>query len=164
MADPFGCIAVTETGLKLGFAIGKLIQALQSAPDELLALSNEICDLRLVIDSVRKATADSAQPLEWPGVGPLLFQASIRFDEVDKLVKRLGQLGSYGTSWNLSTWDRFLWQKEKRKVATLQKQLRGIRSNLALTLGANASYVPFQSCHTKVCLILTPLFAYKNVI
>ena len=141
MADPFGCLAVTETGLKLGLAIGKLIQALQSAPDELLALSNEICDLRLTINGVRQTLTDSAQPSEWPGVEPLLFQASIRFDEVDKIVSRLGQLGPYGTVWNLHTWDRFLWQKEKRKVATLQKQLRAIRNNLALTLGTSSTYV-----------------------
>lgn len=139
MADPFGCIAVSETGLKLGLAIGKIVQALQSAPDELLALSNEVCDLRLTINGVRQTIVASAVQ-EWPGVEPLLFQASIRFDQVDKIVQKLGQLGPYGTIWNLNTWDRLLWQKEKGKVVTLQKQLRAVRSNLALTLGTQSSF------------------------
>lgn len=138
MADPFGCIAVSETGLKLGLAIGKIVQALQSAPDELLALSNEVCDLRLTINGVRQTIAAS-EIQEWPGVEPLLFQASIRFDQVDKIVQKLGQLGPYGTIWNLNTWDRLLWQKEKGKVITLQKQLRAVRSNLALTLGTQST-------------------------
>ncbi|KAL8723155.1 MAG: hypothetical protein Q9225_000496 [Loekoesia sp. 1 TL-2023] len=140
MADPFGCIAVAETGLRLGLAIGKIVQALQSAPDELLALSNEVCDLRLTINGVRQTIATCVEPREWPGVEPLLFQASIRFDQVDKIVRKLGQLGPYGTIWNLNTWDRLLWQKEKGKVITLQKQLRAVRSNLALTLGTHSSF------------------------
>ncbi|KAL9043864.1 MAG: hypothetical protein Q9214_002961, partial [Letrouitia sp. 1 TL-2023] len=139
MADPFGCVAVTETGLKLGLAVGKLIQALHDAPDELLALSNELCDLRLTVERVQKATSNAAQPLELPGIGPLLFQARIRFEEADKILTRLGQLGPYGTVWNLNTWERFLWQKEKKKVVVLQKQLRAIRSNISLILGTHSS-------------------------
>lgn len=140
MADPLGCVAVTETGLKLGLAVGKLIQALHDAPDELLALSNELCDLRLTVERVRQATSHTVQPLELPGIGPLLFQARIRFEEAERILTRLGQLGPYGTVWNLNTWERFLWQKEKKKVVVLQKQLRAIRSNMSLILGTHSSY------------------------
>lgn len=110
------------------------MQALQSAPDELLALSNKVCDLRLSINGVRQTIAASGIQV-WPGVELLLFQASIRFDQVGKIVRKLGQLGPYGTIWNLNTWDRLLWQKKKVKVIALQKQLRAVRSNLALRLG-----------------------------
>lgn len=64
MADSFGCTAVAETGLRLGLAIGKIVQALQSAPDDLLALSNEACDIRLTVNGVRQTIAISVEPRE----------------------------------------------------------------------------------------------------
>ena len=50
MADPFSIIAVTQTGLTVAQALTKLIQGLRSAPDELLALSNEVWNLKLVLE------------------------------------------------------------------------------------------------------------------
>ncbi|KAL8998184.1 MAG: hypothetical protein Q9188_006155 [Gyalolechia gomerana] len=118
MADLFGCIGVAETGLRLGLAIEKIVQALRSALDELLALSNKVCDLRLTSNGVRQAmTASGIQ--EWPGVELLLFQASIRFDQVGKIVRKLGQSSPYGTIWNPNTWDRCQdFHLAKRAIAT----------------------------------------------
>lgn len=159
MADPLGCVAVTETGLKLALAVGKLIQALHDAPDELLALSNELCDLRLTVERVRQATSNTAHPSELPGIGPLLFQARIRFEEAERILTRLGQLGPYGTVWNLNTWERILWQKEKKKVVVLQKQLRAIRSNVSLILGTHSSYARLDArLGDALCNALQPQY------
>ena len=89
MVEVFGCIAVTETALRLAIKVGRLIKDLKAAPNQLLALSNEINDLKLVLDSVRQALSGDSRTQQVPGIEPLLFQTSIRFMEVDQFESRL---------------------------------------------------------------------------
>lgn len=98
VAEPFGCVAVAETGLRLAIKLGKLIKDLRITSDQLLALSNEVYAV---------------------GVEPLLFQASIRFEEIDKIASRLGQLRPYSSQWNMRAWHRVVWCREKDRIAVL---------------------------------------------
>ena len=146
MVEPLGCVAVAETGLILAIKLGRLIKDLQAAPAELLALSNEVCNLKVVLQSVREAISGGGPKGQVLNVEPLLFQASIRFEEIDKIVSRLGQLGPYGNKWNIRTWERFVWHHEKGRIAELLWHLRDIRSNIALAFGVSCSYVPPRLC------------------
>ena len=146
MVEVFGCIAVAETALRLAVNLGRLIKALKAAPNEILALANEINNLKLVLDSVRQALSGDLRTRPIPSIEPLLFQTSIRFEEVDKLVSRLGQLGPYGSRWNIRTWERYVWLRERDRVAALQTNLKDLRSNIALALGASGTYVTLLRC------------------
>ena len=137
MVDPFGCIAVAEPALRLIVKVGRLIRDLQAAPDQLFAFSNEIYDLKLSLDSVHQALSSQRRPLQVPSIEPFLFQASIRFEEIDKIVSRPEKLGPYGSKWKVRAWEGFVWHREKDKIATMQKHLRELRTNIALALGAN---------------------------
>lgn len=141
MVEVIGCVSVAETALRLAVKLGRLIKDLKAAPDQLLALSNEICSLKVALDSVRHALSGELHTRPVPGIEPLLFQTSIRFEEVEKVVSRLGQLGPYGSKWNIRTWERFVWHREKDRVATLQANLRELRNNITLALSASCSYV-----------------------
>ena len=138
MADPFGITALAGTGLQLAIKLRQLIKQLRQAPDELLALSNEICDIKIVFDAVGNALSTSV-PLQEniKSVEPHLFLARIKLEEIDTVISRLGHLGSWNDAWHMGTWERISWRREKSKVVVLQAQLRDIRQNLSLALDAH---------------------------
>ena len=78
MADPFGIINIALTGLKVAKHLHDLILDLSNAPAELLALSNEVCNLKFVLDAIRDAVQDAEKRheslQEFDRFGPLLFQ------------------------------------------------------------------------------------------
>ena len=138
MADPYGITAVCTTGFKVAQALHGLIVRLREAPNELLALSNEVCNLKFVLDSVQEAMNDSAKSgaSQLSNVGPMLFQARVKLDSLDNLVSKWAKINAWGDSVHIGKIDRFFWLKEKSKVWELQKQLREIRQGLCVLLGA----------------------------
>ncbi|KAI9723558.1 MAG: hypothetical protein M1828_004154 [Chrysothrix sp. TS-e1954] len=143
MVDPISIGELSLACLGIAVKLGQLINQLRHAPDELLALSNETCDLRNVLETVRKTLATPHQ-YEVVGVAPQLFLANIRFEELDRIVSRLGQMGSWSDNWNIGVWERLLWKKEKSKIVKLQQQLREIRTNISLALEANSMSACFK--------------------
>ena len=77
MADPFGIVAIALTGLKVARHLHDLILGLSNAPSELLALSNEVSNLKFVLDAIRDAIQDAEERNEslqkFDRFGPLLF-------------------------------------------------------------------------------------------
>lgn len=59
MADPFSIVAVTDTGMGVAKSLTKIIQNLRNAPSELLALSNEVWNLRLVLEDISELQRDA---------------------------------------------------------------------------------------------------------
>ncbi|KAK0512762.1 hypothetical protein JMJ35_004779 [Cladonia borealis] len=137
MADPFSIIAVTQTGLSVAQALTKLIQALRSAPDELLALSNEVWNLKLVLDDLQELesshNAPSAHKLDV--VHALVYQIRIKLDTLSSLTVQWGRLSQWGDSFSIRRRDRFSWLKEKARFMKLQSELRELRSNLSTAVG-----------------------------
>ena len=137
MADPFSIIAVTQTGLSVAQALTKLIQGLRSAPDELLALSNEVWNLKLVLDDVQELesshNAPSAHKLD--AVHALVYQIRIKLDTLSTLTAQWGRLSQWGDSFSIGRRDRFSWLKEKARFIKLQSELRELRSNLSTAVG-----------------------------
>ena len=138
MADPYGILAVCTTSFKVAQALHGLIVRLREVPNELLALSNEVCNLKFVLDSVAKALHDDERSgaSQLSNVGPMLFQARVKLDSLDKLISKWAKIDAWGDSVHIGKIDRFFWLKEKMKVWELQKQLREIRQGLIVLLGA----------------------------
>lgn len=138
MADPYGILAVCTTSFKVARALHGLIVRLREVPNELLALSNEVCNLKFVLDSVAKALHDDERSgaSQLSNVGPMLFQARIKLDSLDKLISKWAKIDAWGDSVHIGKIDRFFWLKEKTKVWELQKQLREIRQGLIVLVGA----------------------------
>ncbi|KAL8941725.1 MAG: hypothetical protein Q9211_001701 [Gyalolechia sp. 1 TL-2023] len=138
MAEPYGIISVCTTSFEVARALHGLIVRLREVPNELLALSNEVCNLKFVLDAVQKAMHDNgksgAPPLS--SVGPMLFQARVKLDSLDNLVSKWAKIDAWGDSVHIGKLDRLFWLKEKAKVWELQKQLREIRQGLSVLIGA----------------------------
>ena len=138
MADPFGILAVSTTSFKVARALHSLIVRLREVPKELLALSNEVCNLKFVLDTVAKALHNderSGAP-QLSNVGPMLFQARVKLDSLDKLISKWAKINASGDSVHIGKLDRFFWLREKTKVRELQEQLHEIRRGLTVLLGA----------------------------
>ncbi|KAL8923764.1 MAG: hypothetical protein Q9208_004412 [Pyrenodesmia sp. 3 TL-2023] len=138
MADPYGILAVCTTSFKVAQALHGFIERLREVPNELLALSNEVCDLKFVLDSVQKAIHQNERlgASQLSNVGPMLFQARVKLDSLDNLVSNWAKINRWGDSVRIGKIDRLYWLKEKKKVCELQKQLREIRQGLCVLLGA----------------------------
>ncbi|KAL1651291.1 hypothetical protein SLS58_000630 [Diplodia intermedia] len=59
MAEIVGLIASVATLAEVAIRLQKLISRLRDAPDELLALSNEVADLRFLFTDVEKILKDT---------------------------------------------------------------------------------------------------------
>lgn len=137
MADPFSIIALTGACYAGAQSLQQLISSVRSAPDELLALSNEICNLKFVLDEVKVAVLESKDlsSKELSALCVILIQARAKYNELDALMAKWGKLGPWGDSWHMGRLDRFLWLRDKKKVCDLQREMREIRTNLLVVLG-----------------------------
>ncbi|KAL8884365.1 MAG: hypothetical protein Q9215_007564 [Flavoplaca cf. flavocitrina] len=140
MAEPYGILAVCTTSFKVAQALHGLIVRLREVPNELLALSNEVCNLKFVLDSVQKAINDDERSgaSKLPNVGPMLFQARVKLDSLDNMISKWAKIDTWGDSVHIGKIDRLFWLREKTKVWELQKQLRELRQGLCVLLGAGS--------------------------
>lgn len=141
MADPFSIVAVTETGLKVAQLLTNIIKDLRDAPDELLALSNEMWNLKLLLDDVQELerSSDERSAGKLDAVKALVYQTRIKLDKLSTMTTQWGRLSPWGDSFNMGRRDRFLWLKEKRRVTKLQNELRELRFNLSTAIGTKTS-------------------------
>jgi hypothetical protein len=139
MADPFGITGVAIASLSVGRKLQSLISELKQAPSELLALSNEISNIKLVLDTIQDAinVSGEAGMRQYDRLGPLLFQARIKLDRLAMLVKRWGTITERGDGFVVKKLDRIFWIKEKKEVWELQRRFREIRANLSVLMQAN---------------------------
>ena len=137
MAEPFSIIAVTQTGVNVAQALTKLIRDLRSAPDELLALSNEVWNLKLVLDEVQelKSSRNAPNAHKLDAIHALVYQIQIKLDTLSTLTAQWGRLSQWGDSFSIGRRDRFLWLKEKARFKMLQSELRELRFNLSTAVG-----------------------------
>ena len=85
--EPLGAVASLATVLSVVSNLNQLIRSLRSAPDELLALGNEVADLDLVLSEIesldrnRNHVRESSYTLT-----KLLIKARILLDSVNRLI------------------------------------------------------------------------------
>ena len=140
MADPISILSACDIAAKAAGKATKLAKTLINAPDELLALSNELWNFNLVLECVRdlkKQSSDSRPSSN--ATNALLYQAQIKLEEANTLLSQTGRLSEYGDTFKVGRAERFLWLKKRKQVAKLQAELRDLRTNLSLSTGAGAT-------------------------
>jgi Fungal N-terminal domain of STAND proteins len=144
MADPLSVtasvIAVLGAAVNAAQTIQNLIRTLRQAPDELLALSNEVSDFRLVLHEIDlSAQGQDVAYNSTSAILRILSRAEAKLDELDRFVK--GFVRPHLST--VTKVDRVRWMKEKNNAQAIQSELRAMRMDLATLLVAKTSYVNF---------------------
>lgn len=116
-------------------SIAKVIRNIRNAPDELIALSNEVADLNLIVSDLEQlALEGNLVGASTQTLAMLLIQARAKMDELDAFI---GNLLSADASLKAETAShRLRWALgKKRKANELLRQLRELRHNIAMVLG-----------------------------
>jgi hypothetical protein len=152
MADPLSVLASVVTLMGACSTIAKdsdsLIRKFKDAPDELLALSNEINDFQAVLSEIRNACLSHPQG-NVPGPALVGHQLLMPLsDNVNRAREQLDDLGRFLTSvtkhvdrsTDLSV-NRLEWVKRSRTLAKKRERLRETRLQIHFRLAANTAYV-----------------------
>ena len=149
--DPLSFTASIITVLGVGGQVANTIKRLASlkdASDVVLALNNEISDLRLTVMAIRyeferqetsEITADAS-------ITSSLEQANEKVHELETLQNRLAKVVPEANGTTVKK--RVTWLREQKTIQRLQHDLRGIRLQLVIALSILNLYVS----------ILTPAF------
>lgn len=126
--------------------LAHFVQSIKNAPIELIALSNEVADLKLVISEVEALDRNcnlirrSSESLT-----KVLLSARITLDRFALFVNDSIRLLEHGKTLTSScTAQRFKRAFSQKKLAKrLQRELRAIRLNIGILLAARSRYVQF---------------------
>ena len=133
-----------DVGVKAIKAVRKLA-SLKDAPDLLLTLNNEMSELLHVVGAIQdvlQRQQSSGMPFHGygarevdidTGVANTLRQAKETYLELEALSSRLNASGS--GSGRSFTFNELAWLREQKQVRQIQKDLRNLRPQLAVTLG-----------------------------
>ena len=146
MADPLSItasiIAVVATAKGIGKALGK-IKNLSNAPDELLALINEVSDLTVVLDDAESLlTRNIDGPLLSRAIqhlGTLLQRAKDILLQLDLLIEY--QVVKPGSTLKDLKVSRSEWVKSKKKLESYRQRLLDVRLNIMAQLSVVSAYV-----------------------
>ncbi|EKG17698.1 hypothetical protein MPH_05147 [Macrophomina phaseolina MS6] len=134
MADPVSIVSLTIQVVGIAKRLGELIKIIHDAPEELLALSNEVNDLSIVVGCFREALPDEEDDLSHIP----LSRAKSDLDGINLMLQRWGRVSAAGDSWHIGRFDKFLWLRERKKVNQYQQRIRETRANLSAMVGAKA--------------------------
>lgn len=125
MTDPISILSACDIAAKVATKTTKLVRDLAHAPDKLLALSNELWNIKLVLDGVREARQDASTcSFEKPtALDALLYQARIKLDDANATVSHMGKLSQWGDCFTVGRSERFLWLKQRKRVAKMQAEI-----------------------------------------
>lgn len=134
-------ITVASLAASTCSAISRLRSLAKGLPGRLHAVGNEVADLELVLTEVatllkeRTNLLRSEQPLE--SIPHLLTQAEIKLKELNAILDRLT---AASTNSKVPLLGASIWRKEHGRLQTLQEEIRSVKSNLNILLGASNSY------------------------
>ena len=136
MADPFSVAAGIITVLGAAEGVAKSlakIKRLRNAPDELLALINEVSDFQVTLDGIQRHLIRNTQSWESSreGLGhvsTLANRAKDKLLQLDELIQyRLVRLGNPPGSIKVS---RSEWARAKTTIAEFKQCLRDIKLDI----------------------------------
>jgi hypothetical protein len=146
--DPLSITASVASLLSFSAACGthlhKIIHNLRHAPDEILALSNEITDLNLILADL-EATCQSIESSDSP---PTQSRAEFNGALTTQLINarsKLIQLNSLGTSLLVSMPDgrtkfrKYTWVRKKSFVVALRRDLVDVKRNIGILLASTTA-------------------------
>ena len=135
MADPLSIIASILAVIGAAETLGKTlnrIRDLMNAPDEVLALSNEISDLTIVLKHVETSIAAADGPVthveHLKHISVLIKRAQSKLGQLEKIMH--DHLGEVGGANRRSSLLRLQWALLKTKVNTLRVDLRDIKLSI----------------------------------
>jgi len=124
-----GLIAV---GGHVGNRVYQAVEAFKEAPDEFLALSNEITDFRLILNTVERALREGCVPqivLDEVDFNDILKRSKETFDEIMALLTKVQRLEVSDLEVK-----RRKWMTNARKAKGLQKKVKGHKMLLSTML------------------------------
>jgi len=138
MVEPLGVSASIVTLVGTAFTIAKtlhdFIKRLRHAPQDLLALSNEVSELSLILTSINHASSTSSHTATSQALTECLQSARQDLHDLDAFTKRL--VISRTPAKNCV--DRLAWARHKKEAVALQSRLRDSRLSLSVLLGASS--------------------------
>lgn len=147
-------IAVAGLAASTSRAFQELRSLCKTLPGRLHALSNEVADFELVLHQVGIAFEErSTDPLfkdHASSIPKVLQGADRKLEELRAIVQKFSRScrGSRTPFIGALTW-----RKDLPKLQALQEDIRTIKCNLNILLGASNSYVPLSPINH--CMILT---------
>ena len=146
MADPLSIIASIIAVIGAAESVGKAVNRIRditNAPDEVLALSNEISDLTVVLKDLEiyvTATDGAAIPLEnLEHLSVLVKRAQSRLAQLEQVMHN--HLPEPGGANRRSSLFRPQWALLKRKVDGLRVDLRDIKLSIIVQLTTITGYL-----------------------
>ena len=142
MADPLSLAASVITVIGAADNVGKLlakIQSMKDAPNELLALINEVSDLRLVLGDIEAYTSNNVEnshPEQLRHIRHLLGRAKDKLQDLDVLIQY--RLVKPGHRMQVS---RRKWAQAINTINDFRRCLRDIRLNIVSQMVTLNSYV-----------------------
>ena len=149
--DPLSLTASIVAIIGVGGQAAKAIEKLASvrgAPDAILALNNELSDLRLIITAIEEVYQVQRTVGSTSSSGNQVYEASIdasivssleqvnsKVLELQSMYQRLTQSIPVSSSSTALKINRATWLVERKKLKRLQEDLRAARLKLAATLG-----------------------------
>ena len=135
-------IAVAGLAASTGRAFRDLRALCKTLPGRLHALSNEVADIELVLYQVasvhRERANDPILRQNRSGIPLLLQEAKDRLEDLRDVVRKLIELGAQT---KVPLFQAYAWRKEQTRLQALQEDIRTIKCNLNILLGASNSYV-----------------------
>lgn len=132
MADPFSvvasAIAIATAGVACSHSLLSIIETIRKAPEELIALSNEVTNLNYIINEARELcgslAADSSSTSEFI----TNFETQLR--DAKDVLDILNVMVSEYKSMEQTHKQLMLWLRKKKQATKCQMKLKGIRMNI----------------------------------
>jgi hypothetical protein len=142
--DPFSITASAVTVATLAASTCRTFADLRalckSLPGRLHALNNEVADIEVVL--VQVATVFDERAYSIPGkhqqaIPRLLDQANDKLTELQSTIEQLTKIYASG---KIVVLQAHVWRRELPKLSALQEDIKKIKCNLNILLGASNSY------------------------
>ena len=115
--------------------LSKFIQALRHAPEEILALSNELNDIKALLEAFHEVLLDDSSVIN-TAFKEALARAETFLAKLQSIASKALEKSADGTDHvNRSTW-----LLRKRKVSKLRKELKSAALKLDMLLNADNAY------------------------
>ncbi|OJD32940.1 ankyrin repeat containing protein [Diplodia corticola] len=126
MAEVVGLIASVATLVEVALKLEKLASKLRDVPDELLALSNELAELRFLFTDIERVIR--RDPTSQARFSRTLDEADRRIKNLDSFLQKVDAMNARLVDW-------INWLRYRPKICRLQSELRDARLQITALLG-----------------------------
>lgn len=143
MLEPFSLTVGIIAVIRAADSIVDTLNNIRGAPEDLLALINEVSDLKIVLQDVDQYLAEDPQECSSPHakqlrhLSTLVDQAKCQLSSLDSRMNTTFIKSAHGRN----SISRIKWFKAQDSIAALRRALRETRINVATQLAVINSYV-----------------------